>query len=443
MNQLLRNGDKVAIRGGSAECRVGDFLGGGGQGEVYRATWQGKEYALKWYYLQWATDEQFASLETLLRIGFPDERFLWPQQLSTRVAGKGYGYLMDLRGAKYKGINDLMKRRADPTFRSLTTAGFQLADSFLNLHAKGLCYRDISFGNVFLDPNTGDILICDNDNVGVNRESSSGVMGTQRFMAPEIVTGKDNPSSDSDLYSLAVLLFYIFYLHHPLDGALEAAIHVLDIPAMNRLYGQSPVYIFDPVNLSNRPVPGLHDNAIIYREIYPAFLNELFEKTFTKGIRDIQHGRTRESEWRSAMLRLRDLLCFCPDCRAENYYDPQSQATGTQQHCWNCQHPIRFPLKLSIGRKMIMLNHNTQLFPYHIDRSVKPNCAFDFSVPVGEVTRHPTQPNVWGLKNLSGDNWKIKLHDGQEREVPPGKNAPLAAGHEISFGSNVVGIVVS
>ena len=54
------------------------------------------------------------------------------------------------------------------------------------LHLNGYCYRDISSGNM-VDPDTGDVLICDNDNVGINRQSDSQVDGTYEFMAPEVI----------------------------------------------------------------------------------------------------------------------------------------------------------------------------------------------------------------------------------------------------------------
>jgi serine/threonine protein kinase len=117
---------------------------------------------------------------------------------------------MPLRDYQYKGITDLMKRGIEPTFRALATAGFELADNFFKLHSKGLCYRDISFGNVFFNPDNGRVLICDNDNVDIDQTGKqSGVLGTPRFMAPEIVRGEATPSTRTDLFSLAVLLFYI------------------------------------------------------------------------------------------------------------------------------------------------------------------------------------------------------------------------------------------
>ena len=139
--------------------------------------------------------------------------------------------------------------------RALLTAGMKLADGFLRLHSKGLCYRDISFANVFFDPKTGDIRICDNDNVDITGAETGGVLGTQRFMAPEVVRREAAPSDDTDRYSLAVLLFFLLYGGHPLDGQREAIIRCLDVPALERLYGFDPLYIWHPDDASNRPHP--------------------------------------------------------------------------------------------------------------------------------------------------------------------------------------------
>ena len=107
-----------------------------------------------------------------------------------------------------------MDLRINPSFHTLTTVGFELAHSFWQLHAKGLCYRDISFGNIFFDPNNGEVRICDNDNTDVNKKPGA-ISGTPRFMAPEIVRGDSNPDADTDLFSLSVLLFYMFMFNHP------------------------------------------------------------------------------------------------------------------------------------------------------------------------------------------------------------------------------------
>jgi hypothetical protein len=110
-------------------------------------------------------------------------------------------------------------------------------------------------------------------------------------------------------------------LDHPLKGKKDAAIKCLDLHARTKLFGTEPVYIFDPKDDSKRPVPGLHDSPIAFEKVYPESFKKLFEKAFTEGIREPQYGRVTENEWRDALVRLRDAILYCPDCKAENFYD--------------------------------------------------------------------------------------------------------------------------
>jgi serine/threonine protein kinase len=429
--QIFKNKQIVTTILSNLPCTVEHFLGSGSQGEVYQATLNGKPYALKWYFKQNATPEQWTALETLIKRGAPTDRFLWPIELTKKQNLPGFGYLMLLRDVRYKGIVDLMKRKVEPTFRALITAGLEVSNSFLQLHAKGLCYRDISFGNVFFDPNTGEVLICDNDNVTVNGEGTISVLGTPRFMAPEIVRGEAKPDTQTDLFSLAVLLFYMLMVSHPLEGKKEASIRCFDLPAMNKIYGTEPLFIFDPQDKSNEPVKGIHDNAIEYWKIYPQFLKGLFIKAFTEGIWDVK-GRVRENEWRSALATLRDRIVYCPSCGVENFYDPEPLkiTNGITNSCWSCKKDISLPYRIRIGEDITMLNYDTKLFPHHID----PQRKFDFSSPCAEVVRHPTDPNVWGLKNLTSEKWVITSIDGGNKEVEPTMSVTLNTGLKIYFG---------
>jgi DNA-binding helix-hairpin-helix protein with protein kinase domain len=434
MIQILRIGQTVKTESTSMPCQIEQLLGSGGQGEVYRALLNQEPVALKWYFPAQATPQQKEAIQLLIRKGAPTARFLWPLDVATASNVRGFGYVMPLREPRFKSIVDLMKKRCDPTFRALATVGLELTHSFLQLHAKGLCYRDISFGNVFFDPSTGEVLIADNDNVSVDGATYSGVLGTPRFMAPEVVRGEARPSTQTDLYSLAVLLFYMLMVHHPLEGQREAAIHALDLPAMNKLYGTHPLFIYDPRDVSNRPVKGLHDNAIIYWNIYPQFLRELFTRAFTDGLRDT-HSRVRESEWRAALVKLRDAIIYC-QCGAENFYDADTlRLTGSATHaatpCWSCGRAVPLPPRIRIGRNIVMLNHNTQLFPHHVNDGQ----TYNFTQSVAEVTRNAR--NTWGLKNVSHETWRCTLSDGTTKAVQPSQSVALALGLKIDFGKAV------
>jgi serine/threonine protein kinase len=250
-------------------------------------------------------------------------------------------------------------------------------------------------------------------------------------MAPEIVRGEALPSTQTDLFSLAVLLFLMLVNHHPLEGRREADIHCFDLPAMTKLYGTEPLFIFDPLDHSNEPLRGYHDNALAFWPVYPTFLRELFTRAFTDGLRDPEHGRIRETTWRAAMSRLRDSILYCR-CGAENFYDAEAlrSADGTPGPCWKCRQPLQLPPRIRIGKAVVMLNHDTQLFPHHLDGRV----AHAFSEPFAEVSRHPMDPNVWGLKNLSPDRWTVTSPDGSVLDIDKGQSLPLGVGTRVHFG---------
>ena len=440
MNQLLNSGEKVQMPPTELSYKVGDFLGGGGQGEVYRARLvdaagggAGAPVALKWFfphYLRQDPDLR-ARLERAIDAGPPSDRFLWPQGLVQTTNRPGFGYVMPLREDRFVGITDLVTRRAVPTFRALVTAGFELAHNFRQLHAKGFCYRDISFGNVFFDPDNGEVRICDNDNVSVDGQDGT-IGGTVPFMAPEIVRGEAGPRTQTDLFSLAVLLFYMLVNHHPLEGEKEAQIRALDLPAMTRLYGDDPIFIFDPNDTSNRPHPGYQDNALTLWPIYPRFVQDLFTHTFTDGLRD-PHNRTQESQWSSALIRLRDSIFYCQRCGVENFYDPDalSDPDGNASSCWSCASPHRLPPRMHINLAVVMLNHDTRLYPHHLNAQ-RP---YDFDTPVAEVTQHPRNPQIWGLRNRSAQKWVRQDADGQIHDVEPGWTVTLSSGLRIQFGN--------
>jgi eukaryotic-like serine/threonine-protein kinase len=249
-------------------------------------------------------------------------------------------------------------------------------------------------------------------------------------MAPEVVRGEAMPSTQTDLYSLAVLLFYLFTVHHPLEGKRELAIHSFDLPAMTRLYGLEPLFIFHPTDESNRAVRGYHDNAIDSWPIYPRFLRDLFTKAFTQGIVDPSHGRVREGEWRSAMIRLRDSIVYCQQCGIENFHEGSPQVPAI---CWSCRSALHRPMVIRTPRALVVLNHDTQLYPHHVDEQ-RP---YDFSSPVASVSRHPQNPAIWGLKNLSSSPWSFQTaSDVTPVPVPPGRSVTLASGTRINFGKS-------
>ena len=374
-----------------------------------------------------ATSSQKAILENLIERGAPDASFLWPQDLIYTAPGKSFGYIMPLRPGKYKSIVDMMKRRAEPSFYTLCRAAYNLTNGYQKLHTMGYSYRDISFGNLFFDPDSGDVLICDNDNVSANDIDNSSVYGTPRFMAPEIVVGKAKPSRNTDLFSLAVLLFYMFMMGRPLEGKLEADIKCMDIHAMNRLYGTNPVFIFDPNNKINRPVKGYQDNVLIYWDLYPQQLKDLFVQSFTEGL-TVPNKRVTEKRWLEAFANLICGIVICPNCGAEIFFDEKKAEYGIAHVCWNCSGTVKMPSSLVIGKNHVLLLKDTKLYAHHIYGN------YDMKTVVGTVVQNPNNSNLWGIRNDSTENWTYIKTDGMQIPVASGRSAAIAKGVRINFG---------
>jgi DNA-binding helix-hairpin-helix protein with protein kinase domain len=434
----FRPGQTVWLEIAGERCEIVELLGSGGQGQVYRTALNGQDYALKWYFPTCATAEQRGAIERLVHKGPPNDRFLWPLDIALCQGLASFGYLMPLREPRYRSLAQMMNREVDPTFRTLTNVALELADSFLRLHSLGLCYSDISFGNLFFDPVTGEIAICDNDNVAVDGEGISGVLGTPRFMAPEIVCGLARPAANTDLYSLAVMLFYIFMMHHPLEGRREREIGCLDLAAMQKLYGSEALFIFDPKQGANRPVAGVHNNATLFWNFYPGYVRDIFTRAFTEGLRD-PTARVRESEWRTVFTRMRDQIFYCHKCGAENFLTSEGDLPQPIEghECWHCGEVPLPPLRLRLGHHSIVLNQDTLLYPHHLDV----NRRNDYSEVLAEMVPHPKRPDVWGLRNISAQNWTSFPPSGAPVEVPAGRSITLVQGLRVRFG-NVEGTVL-
>ncbi|MBN2003410.1 MAG: protein kinase [Anaerolineae bacterium] len=410
---------------------VDQFVSTEGQLSSHCAEIGGQEVTLRWFFQTEATPENRAVLEALLNQGPPAPGFLWPAKMIESADVPGFGYVMAVRDSRFKSLDELVKRWVDPTFNVLTTTLLGLVDAFTALHLKGLCFSDISPRSFSFDPDTGEICIVYSDNIVT--AGTTGIVAPEelRFMAPEIVREEAAPSQQSDLYSLAVLLFYILMVHHPLEGERATIVPTLDRTAVQRIYGTDPVFIFDPSNASNRPVPGYHVHVNEYWPIYPQAIRDMFVRAFTTGIADSYGGRIRESEWRKALVALRDTIIYCAQCGSENFYDlAVLKSTGTPGVCWSCKTPLTLPPRLRMGDDVTMLNYNTRLYVHHVD----PDRLYDFSQIVAEVTQHPQNPSIWGLKNLGSEKWVITTDDGTIKDVMPGRSLTLSAGVKINFG---------
>lgn len=137
-----------------------------------------------------------------------------------------------------------------------------------------------------MNPQTGDVLICDNDNVTANQKNL-GVLGKMRYMAPEVVRGEHLPDTHSDRFSLAIVLFLTLCFGNPFEGECLKKYDIIDEKSDMEMYGTNPIFIYHKTNSSNRPIRGYHTTALKMWPMLPSYIQEAFHRTFVDGLLDI------------------------------------------------------------------------------------------------------------------------------------------------------------
>ncbi|MBQ5881652.1 MAG: serine/threonine protein kinase [Bacteroidales bacterium] len=422
----LNIGTSIQLSNG-VTARVKQVIGKGGQGTVYLVEASGKKMALKWYH-KYPGDIFYRNILNNIKDGAPAPNFIWPLAITTKLNGS-FGYVMELRPMGYKDMSQflLVKAKFSNIYAELN-ACLQICTAFQKLHIRGLSYQDMNDGNFFINPKTGDVLICDNDNVAPDR-TNMGILGKAGYMAPEVVEGVTMPNRYTDYYSLAVCLFILIYMNKPFEGNWH-----LDCPCDNnpemakKLFGFESVFIMDKTNSKNRPVPGIHNNIIRRWNIFPSFLGEAFCKTFsTEAIKE-PGKRLMDKQWHNILLQVRSMFAKCPNCGKDTFIDILKK----DSRCIHCNETINIQV-LKIGRFSIPLVDKQKIY------SCMVSSEQDKNLITAEVIK---KGGTIGLRNLSNTIWTVILPDGSTRIINNGDDMPAKAGFKIRFGQEETGEII-
>ena len=152
---------------------------------------------------------------------------------------------------------------------------------------------------------TASIKMIDVDNIYVAGKGTAAVLGTPRYIAPEVVSRQKNPDVLSDNYSLAVILFELLRVGHPyisddiLDGTPED-----EEAALAGKYD----YVTDDNSTNMLPA----DIVLTDK------LRSLFQRCFVDGKRN-RMMRPSAREFEFALLEASNKVIKCPSCGAWHF----------------------------------------------------------------------------------------------------------------------------
>lgn len=415
-------------------------LGQGGQGIVYLVTDNADKtkYAAKWY----RSKESYQQILNLVKRGVPkiDDpgiHFIWPIECLKFADLEGFGYLMPLIDTnRFFSPNQIILGQAkQPKLPTLCSISYRLATALDTLHSAGLAYCDINQGNIMFDPTQGEVVICDNDNVVINN-GNTPVRGVWEFMAPEVALGQSKPNAESDLYSVAVLLYYLWIWEHPMEGKETLQQYCWDIPNKKKHFAENPIFMFHPTNPINTAldVPELKLHVERWFRMCPPKLRTMFTKTFSEHVHKPSQ-RVRIPDWQRVFLELGANSPTCT-CGAVNLWDGDNKPL----ECWKCQKEI--PLRLSLrvrhnhfGDSFLYAYPGAYLRQHHLDVT---HFNVESSKPVGRVEAHPQAMGHVILRNLSDTPWGYKTPDGQSLSIEPIQARALMPNIELSVGNHII-----
>ena len=422
---------------GDDKVTIVDFLGEGGQGEVYLVTYNNQQFAFK-YYKEIPSEDFKYNLKSNIIKGSPSPNFLWPKEY-IEFEDDSCGYLMDLRPSNYVSfISYLTGKNKFRNKRMLLKWCIELVNSFKFLHERGYSYQDLNDGSFFLDPETGRLLICDNDNVTADKRNL-GVLGKMRYMAPEIVRGdKDKhtgerqmPDVHSDRFSLAIILFLALCMGNPFEGECLKKYTFVDEKAEYEMFGSHPVYIFHEKDKSNRPIRGYHTTVINKFPFLPSYIKAAFHRTFVDGLVDRENGRTNELEWLKLLCKYRDELITC-SCGREYIYGFNERKPNDR--CPYCKNKTRKFCYLQIGKNKILLEPNKYIYEIHVDK-YSPN----YCTAIGKVIVNKNNPGLWGIQLHLKNDVVIRDKSNHEKTIDKDGVIPIVNSLEIIFNESVTG----
>jgi len=303
---------------------------------------------------------------------------------------------------------------------------WMMASGVRRLHFAGLAHSDLSHNNVLIDPKHGDASVIDCDSLVVPGLAPPTVMGTPGYIAPEVVAGKKQPSIETDLHALAVLIYETLLLRHPLAGPKVRSTRSPEEDDLLSM-GAQALYVEHPTDKSNhlKPAP-----EIAVQRLGP-YLGKLFEKTFVTGLH-APHLRASASEWEKGLQKTLDLIHPSPD--GKNWF---IVAPGLPLECPFSKRKLTAPVPVaSFLRHIKRAGSDTldfkddehaltvwngqYLYPWHARSNVSPLDAK--REPVGYFQFHQGR---WYLTNQSNADMLLVdapdyLRRGHHVEITPG-----------------------
>ena len=338
MSERMQNltGETIITISGK-RYKLGKLAGCGAQGVVYEY-----DTRLKIIKLYYPSGSEIVDEDILDRLRYIRKVKMPPNfvEIEDIIDEPYIGYVME-KVTGYKPLSTYLIPDKEMTFsdwynrglglRERIFIGYIIAKAFGELEKNNLSYCDISGRNILVRIQKGaSIKMIDVDNIYTAGKGTAAVLGTPRYIAPEVMSRQKNPDVLSDNYSLAVILFELLRVGHPyisddvLDGTPED-----EEAALAGKYD----YVTDENSTNMLPA----------NVVFTDKLKELFRRCFVDGKKN-RLARPSALEFEYALLEASNKVIKCPSCGAWHYV----RKTGrVYEDCPWCDSPSKPKARLN------------------------------------------------------------------------------------------------
>ena len=351
---MKKTGDYVRINGHN--YYLGDRLGGGLEGNVFKIAFvEGLTRDFSDHVIKIVDDskmnpfEREKVLKHLKRLkSYRDDKDCNLRKhviLPSYLLDDELGYIMKYASrheslAKYiefpvEGFDEWYRKY---NFKKRIQIIVDIFEALKEIHYEGLIFADLSPTNIMVDKNKNSIVFIDCDNMRDKYDNFSNVLGTPGYMAPEklkpvkeSVSGNKYEkhgkiSTDSDIFSAAVIAFELLTLQHPFVG------DVVDEGTADE-YESAKNCETDFIFKKGTKNTSTHGLAHFYNQLVTKEIQDLFYRTFVDG-KDNPSLRPTDVEFCEAFHKANNLIIKCSKCGFEQI------AINGNDKCCDCNNPF-------------------------------------------------------------------------------------------------------
>ncbi len=391
------------------------------EGKVFVVLDNGEKKFLKLYDTSFSFDSGDSAFFRWI-CGAPDAAFVWPE---TRLKDNTYGYVYGSHQRDYISMSTLLgdvERLKSFNLHSIICACIKIVDAYRNAYRNMDTCINIEDHDIFINPKTGDVLINGFEKMAIPVDK---IMVKHNFKAPEMV-GMDNSICNSldekerrnaDLFAVSVIVFELCFLCHPFEGRKTLKNPCVTPQTEKEIYGKEAVFVFDPIDDSNRPYFNL--NYLEERwSSFPKYARDFFIQAFSKEAIQKPENRMHFHEWRELFVRLRNDIIQCKSCGSLIFFNNKSPI------CSSCGQPTGVEY---------LIEKTKDSFPAAKGKKVISYTDLSLSV-YGEIVSAKNDPNILGIKNLTNSNWIAGINGNSIKQFSKNEIVPIKEGVEIRTG---------